>query len=92
MKSYSKMVQKESKCALNAALFGVVLNLVLPMIVAPFATEEEKMPKNGVASLSMKGQIMHMLVHHQQVPVTSSLIIFAIVFLSVQLGYMFKIF
>ena len=91
MKSFS-LTTKCSKCALNAAFLGVILNLVLPMLLVPFATGEEKSPKNGAASLSMKGQVMHMLVHHQQVPVTSSLIIFAIVFLSVQLGYMFKIF
>lgn len=80
----------EYKCILNAILIGIVLNIVLPLIVAPFATSEEKMPKEGAASLPPKGQFMHMLVHHGQVPVVSSAIIALIVGLSVYLGYCFK--
>ena len=67
-------------------LVAVVLNLVLPKIVAPFATEEEVKPPNGAHNLSFKSQLMHMLVHHGQVPLTSSLIIALIVFLSIILG------
>ena len=57
----------EIGCILNAVLFSVVLNLVLPMVVAPIATKDERMPPKGAASLSFKSQIMHMLVHHSQV-------------------------
>ena len=80
----------EFKCIMNAILIGIILNIVLPLVVSPFATPEEKMPSNGAASLSPKGQIMHMLVHHGQVPVVSSMIIALIVGLSVYLGYCFK--
>jgi len=80
----------EYKCILNAILIGILLNIILPLVVAPFATPEEKMPKKGATSLSPKGQFMHMLVHHGQVPVMSSAIIALIVGLSVYLGYLFK--
>ena len=92
--SFSRIVshtKKESSCALNAAIMGVILNLILPEIASRFATQEEIKPKN-VKLLSFKGQLMHMLVHHQQVKFTSSIIIFAIVYLAVLLGYTFKIF
>ena len=80
----------EVYCIVNAIVFGVVLNIVLPMVVTPFATEEEKMPKGGAVSLDPKGQFMHMLVHHGQVPVVSSLIIALMVGLAVFLGYQMK--
>ena len=80
----------EFKCILNAILIGIVLNIVLPLVVAPFATPEEVKPPKGAASLSPKGQFMHMLVHHGQVPVMSSAIIALIVGLSVYLGYCLK--
>ena len=80
----------EVYCIVNAIVFGVVLNLVLPIILTPLATEEEKMPKGGAASLDPKGQFMHMLVHHGQVPIMSSVIIALIVGLSVFLGYKTK--
>lgn len=92
--SFSKIVshtKKESSCAINAAIMGVILNLILPELIYPFATQEEIKP-SCVNSLSYKGQIMHMFVHHKKVKFTSSIIIFIIVYLSVLLGYSFKIF
>ena len=80
----------ESYCIMNAVVIGIALNIVLPLVINPFATEEERKPPNGAASLDMKGQFMHMLVHHGQVPVTSSLIVALIVALSVSVGYMIK--
>jgi hypothetical protein len=78
-------------CVLNACIYAVVLNLVLPMIAKPFATKDEIKPPNGADKLPFKSQLMHMLVHHAQVPLTSSLIIVLIVSLSIILGYRFKI-
>ena len=78
-------------CVLNACVFAVILNLVLPFIAKPFATPEEITPPDGAGNLSFKSQIMHMLVHHSQVPITSSIIIVLIVGLSITLGYRFKI-
>jgi uncharacterized membrane protein YjfL (UPF0719 family) len=92
--SFNKLVpsfgKTEYSCALNAALLGVVLNIVLPIVLTPLATSEEVKPSNGASSLSLKGQFMHMMVHHQQVALTSSLIVGVIVYLSVLLGYKFK--
>ena len=79
---------KDSYCLLNAILLGIILNLVLPMVLKSFASEEEIKPPNGAASLSYKGQFMHMMVHHNQVQIMSSLIIALIVGLSVYLGYL----
>ena len=65
-------------------MVGVAINLVLPKIVTPFATPEEIKPPTGNAKdLNMKQQLVHMMVHHGQVPVSSSLIIGTIVGLSV---------
>ena len=77
------MNKENNYCIINAVIFGIILNLVLPLILKPFATDEEIKPSNGAASLSLKGQFMHMMVHHNQVMVTSSLIIALIVYLSV---------
>ena len=83
-------MKSESYCIMNAIIIGIVLNIVLPLVVSPFTTSEEKMPPKGAAALSPKGQFMHMLVHHGHVPVMSSFIIALIVGLSVYLGYMIK--
>ena len=81
----------ESTCIVNAVLYGIILNLVLPMLLKPFATPEEIKPPGEASSLSLKSQFMHMMVHHNQVPLMSSLIIALIVGLSVYLGYKFSI-
>jgi len=64
-------------------IIAVILNLVLPLFAKPFATPEEIKPSDGAGNLSFKSQIMHMLVHHNQVPLTSSIIIAAIVLISI---------
>tara|TARA_B100001094_G_scaffold271941_1_gene277501 strand:+ start:7184 stop:7432 length:249 start_codon:yes stop_codon:yes gene_type:complete len=76
---------------INPIIFGIILNLVLPLILKPFATPEEVRPTNGAASLSLKGQFMHMMIHHNQVPFMSSVIIAIIVGLSVYLSHQFKL-
>jgi hypothetical protein len=67
---------------LKAAAIGVVLNVVLSYALSPFATDEEVKPSNGAANLSFKSQIMHMLVHHKQVMLSSSLIVALLVGIS----------
>tara|TARA_Y100000592_G_C5392712_1_gene279063 strand:+ start:68 stop:316 length:249 start_codon:yes stop_codon:yes gene_type:complete len=76
---------------LKACVVGIILNLVLPFILKPFATPQEIKPPNGAASLSYKGQFMHMMVHHNQVPFMSSLIIALIVGLSVFFALLVKV-
>ena len=68
----------EIKCAVYSAFVAVILNLLLPRLAKGYATIEEINPKQGANSLSFKGQLMHMLVHHSQVPLSSSVIIFSI--------------
>jgi len=66
---------------------GVAINLILPMVVKPFATEDEIKPPTGNAGdLTMKEQLVHMMVHHSQVPISSSIIVGAIVGLSYYLS------
>ena len=83
-------MRDETKCIVNAMIMGVILNLVLPLFVTPIATKEEIKPPDGAAALSYKGQFVHMLVHHNQVPVMSSFIVALIVGLAVYLGYKVK--
>ena len=58
-----------SKILLYSIVVSVIINLVLPQILLPFATPEEKKPPNGPALLSFKQKFMHMFVHHAQVPI-----------------------
>ena len=69
------MNDKQQELMLNVSLVAILLNLVLPYTASFYATPEEVKPKNGVSELSFKSQIMHMLVHHKQVMLTSSLIV-----------------
>ena len=66
-----------------AVFIAVVINLVLPFVASKIATPKQISPPNGAAKLGPIDQIMHMFVHHNQVMVTSSLIIIIIVTLSV---------
>ena len=83
-------MKSESYCVANAVLIAVILNLVLPFVLSPLATEEEINPPGCPSKLSYKSQFMHMMVHHKKVPLTSSLIVGLIVGLSVFLGYKWK--
>lgn len=71
------------KCVGYSVLFAVVLNLVLPMLAKQVATPEEVSPPEGAENLGLKEQVMHMLVHHSQVPVSSSLVVALIVAVAV---------
>ena len=76
---------------IGPVIVSIIINLLLPAIVSPFATKEQIKPPNGAAALPFFDQLMHMLVHHAQVPFTSSLIIAVIVFLSIYFGKMIKL-
>ena len=77
-------------CIINSIIFGVILNILLPLILKRFALREEIRPASPVNKLSYKSQFMHMMVHHKQVMITSSFIVALVVGLSVYLGYCFK--
>ena len=60
---------------MKTAAIAVILNVVLSSLLSALATPEEVKPANGPASLSLKSQVMHMLVHHKKVLVSSSLLV-----------------
>lgn len=74
------------KIEIKAAIIAILINIMLPLILTPLATPHEIKPPNGAASLCYKCQFMHMMVHHNQVKITSSVIIGLIVYLSVLLS------
>jgi len=67
-----------------AVVVAVVINLLLPRLVMRMGvTEEQVNPPNGAPLLPFPDQVIHMLVHHAQVPLSSSLVVAVIVGLSV---------
>lgn len=74
------------KLIMYSAFVAVVINLVLPAILKPLATKKQIKPPNGVQNLSFFDKMMHMFVHHAQVPIASSIIVIIIVVLSLFLG------
>ncbi len=80
------MKDKQMKFLLCVVVVSVVLNIVLPIVAAQVATPEQANPSGSPAELSLVDQVVHMLVHHSQVPVTSSIVVAAIVAISVCVG------
>ena len=76
-------LQHNHKILICSVVVGIVINLVLPVILKSCATPAQIHPPNGANNLSFLDQVMHMFVHHAQVPVTSSIIVAIIVLLSV---------
>ena len=60
-------------------VISILINILLPFLIKPFASEIQITPPNGAASLKFFDQVMHMFVHHAQVPIASSLIVAIIV-------------
>ena len=74
------------KLVISSVVISIILNIVLSLLLSNFATQDEVKPPNGASSLNVKGQFMHMMVHHKQVLPMSSFIVGLVVFLSVLLG------
>ena len=70
----------------KSVIIAVVLNLILPLIVKPFASPGQIKPPNGAQNLSYFDQLIHMLIHHAQVPLTSSIIVGVVIGLSMYLA------
>ena len=80
-------MQTNSKIIIYSTILAILVNILLPLIVGQFATDDQKKPPTGDAGdLNMWDQIMHMLYHHKQVPVSSSIIIALISLITVSLG------
>lgn len=67
-------------------IIAVLINLILPFLIRPFATADQIKPPKGAEFLSFPSQLMHMFVHHAQVPLSSSIIIAVIVGLALYLA------
>ena len=74
------------KLLVSSVVVGVLLNITLSLSLSPFATKEQIKPPNGAANLPFFSQIIHMIVHHKQVMFTSSLIVAAIISLSIMIS------
>ena len=83
-------MNKNMTVLLWSVVIAVIINLVLPFVVHPFATPNQIKPPNGAQNLSFFDQLIHMFVHHAQVPLTSSIIVAIIVALSVFLASFVK--
>lgn len=64
-----------TKLILSSVVIAIFLNILLSSILSPLASVEEINPPTGAANLPFNSQIMHMLVHHKQVMLSSSLIV-----------------
>ena len=76
-------MMKGLDCALNSVIVAVALNLVLPMVVVKVLKLSSS---NGLV-----GEMVAMLEHHHRTPISSSVVVAAIVFLSVMVGYKVKL-
>ena len=83
------IMNKQCNLIVVSVIVSVIINIVLPLIAKPLATQNQISPPNGAGNLPFFDQLMHMLVHHAQVPLTSSLIVAIIVGLSVYIGTLF---
>ena len=70
---------KNQNVVVCAVVIGITLNIVLSMFASPFASPQEINPPSGASNLPFFSQVMHMLVHHNQVLLSSSLIVGLIV-------------
>ncbi len=52
-----------NKLIIYSIVVAVIINLVLPKLVMPFATEEEIKPPNGADKLSFKGGLYYGLLY-----------------------------
>ena len=82
---------RDMKISLYSALIGSLINIILYASVMTFATLDQMSPPNGVENLSYFSQIVHMFFHHNQAVLTSSLIIFALVYVSTIISLSMKI-
>ena len=74
------------KLIIISVVIAVIINVVVPLIFKMFATKNQISPPNGAKNLPFGDQLMHMFVHHAQVPISSSLIVAVIVSISVGLS------
>ena len=75
---------------LKAAIIAIILNLILPYFISPFATEKEKNSCIKDTDLNFKEKFVIMLLHHQYMPIMSSIIVAIVIFISFNIVILFK--
>jgi len=73
------------KLVLVSAIIAVLLNIIFSIFMSHVASPGQKNPPN-VGDLNFWGQIVHMMIHHKKVLLSSSTIVFLVVALSTALG------
>ena len=84
------LMNHEVDCIRNAMIIAIFINVALSHLATNIATPEEVRPPNGADNLPFKSQFIHMLIHHNQVIIVSSLLVSLVVGLSIFIGYQFK--
>ena len=72
---------------LTTIVVALLLNSIIPNILIPFATEEEK----DLKDLGFKGNFMRLMVYNSAYPLSCSIYILLLVLISLYLGQMIKI-
>lgn len=73
---------------ITTLIIAILLNFIIPHIVLPLATDEEK--KTG-DDLGVKGNFMRLMAYNSANPLSSTIYLLIIVFVSIYLGQMIKI-
>jgi len=79
-------MNEEKICILNSVIIAVLLNWGLSWFSVKNATAQQK-EATKVSSLPITDQMVNMLVHHHNTPVSSGILIALVVAASVWLGY-----
>tara|TARA_B100001093_G_scaffold476696_1_gene503325 strand:- start:1119 stop:1376 length:258 start_codon:yes stop_codon:yes gene_type:complete len=72
-------------------LILIIIGLILPMIMARFATPQERKPDRCVSELPFKSQLMHMMVVKNKIKFSSSILIGIISFIAVYIAINIKL-
>ena len=72
-----------NKLLINSLLYAILINVVASFAFDFIASQDEKKPTKSVDKLNFKEKIVHMFVHHKQVIFASTIIVAAIVGLSI---------
>tara|TARA_Y100000389_G_scaffold189391_1_gene213065 strand:- start:319 stop:591 length:273 start_codon:yes stop_codon:yes gene_type:complete len=80
----------EYNCIINAMIVSVLLGFVVPRVLLMFTDPDKVKQPLQMDHLSEKDKLIHLMAHHIQLPLLTSVIIAIVVGLSVYLGYQLK--
>ena len=76
----------ELNCMIKVIGIFIILLTTIPLTAKNFTTKEEIKPVGGIQNLTMKGKIMHLMVHFSQFPLETILLLSSLVALSFYLS------